>query len=44
MIQRMTTCIIQDGVDKEVAVTNTLAEGWAEKDMIYKKDMQSWFT
>ena len=25
-------------------VTNTLAEGWAEKDMIYKKDMQSWFT
>lgn len=25
-------------------VTNTLAEGWSEKDMIYKKDMQSWFT
>ena len=25
-------------------VTNALAEGWAEKDMIYKKDMQSWFT
>jgi hypothetical protein len=25
-------------------VSKTLAEGWAEKDMIYKKDMQSWFT
>lgn len=25
-------------------VSKTLAEGWAEKDMIYKKDMQAWFT
>ena len=25
-------------------VSKTLAEGWAEKDMIYKKDMQSCFT
>lgn len=25
-------------------VSKTLAEGWAEKDVIYKKDMQSWFT
>lgn len=26
MIQRMTTCIIQDGVDKEVVVNNTMTE------------------